>query len=327
MNTSNREGNKNFESPADEECDEQFWSVVQQLDALWGSNKLNGLIGVDKIGRFELIRCLGEGAFGVVYLGFDPASKRKVALKIPLPESLCLPGRLESFSDEFAACIAVDHPGVVRIYESGFGSGIPYIACEYIDGPTLADWLDADQPLPTWQIATQHLAKIATAISSIHAAGILHGDLKPANILLQKIGPAGACDLANWNPKICDFGLACQQHKGKWPYRNGIPLGSPKYLAPELFSNPDSPLGPALDVYSFGIMMFELLTGQHPFEAKTFVNLIDEIRFQNAPSLLEFDSTIPHALDDVVQGCLCKKPVDRNRSFPALVEILRSIVP
>ena len=278
---------------------------------------MSGLCGIQKIGRFELVRCLGEGAFGTVYLGFDPTSKQKVALKIPVPESTYSPETLESSASEFDVCKTFDHPGIIPIYESGIASGTPFVANEYIDGPTLADWLDADQPLPTWKTATRFLIKVATAIASIHEHGILHGDLKPANIFLQKTRQSEASDLPHWNPKISYFGFASQQRDGKWPYRNGIPLGSPRYLAPELYSNPDSPLSPAVDAYSFGIMMFEVLAGQHPFET----------RFQPSHSLLKYAPRLPSSLHEVVQGCIRKEPSARYHSFPDLVATLRSLVP
>ena len=323
MNLNNHERDEDHsEQPHHQEFDDQFWKIAEQLDKLWETSQMNGIVGIEKVGRYELVRCLGEGAFGVVFLSFDPVQNRKVAIKIPLPESLCHSDRLESFASEFTACKSIIHPGLVQIYETGFGSGIPYIASEYIDGPTLADWLDADQPLPTWQMATELLIKIATAIACIHQHGILHGDLKPSNILLQKIGHPEVFDLANWNPKLSDFGLASQQADGKWPRRNGIPLGSPRYLAPELFSHPDSALGPVLDAYSFGVIMFELLTGHHPFEKNSMVEFTGNMAPQKTPSLLEFDPTVPQGLDDAVQGCLCKNPADRLRSFPDLITLL-----
>ena len=286
---------------------------------------MNEIVGIEKVGRYELVRCLGEGAFGVLFLGFDPTYKRDVTIKIPLVESRYRSNQLKSFASNLSHFKSIDHPGVVKVYESGFANGIPFVASEYIDGPSLADWLDADQQLPTWQAAIQFLIKIATAVASIHEHGILHGDLKPTTILLDKTGNTEAFDLSNWNPKVSDFGFASQQLDGRWLYRNGIPLGSPRYLAPELFSNPDSPLSPTLDVYSFGIVMFEVLTGRHPFETRTLVNPSDKITIQQVPSLLEFAPRVPDALDDIVQCCLRKQAVDRYYSFSDLVEMLHSI--
>ncbi|MCB0339876.1 MAG: serine/threonine protein kinase, partial [Bdellovibrionales bacterium] len=218
-------------------------------------------------GRYEVIRCVGAGGMGAVYLACDPNYREfLVALKILYPGIIKSPETRERFRNEIVASYRVNHKNVVRAYEYFDEGDIQAYAMEYIDGGDLSEWiLDEDGNLHALPLedVVRILHQIACGIEAIHAAGIVHRDLKPENILLTKDGVA----------KISDFGVA-RLSGGISLTAVGAMVGTPKYVSPEYVE-----LGECDhrgDLFAVGIMGFELLTGRTPFHAESRVSVMME---------------------------------------------------
>jgi tetratricopeptide (TPR) repeat protein len=290
------------------------------------------------VGRFRLVRELGAGAFGRVFLAFDPELGREVALKVPWaegPPTLEMRGRLRR---EAMAAAGLCHPNLVPVFEADQAGSIPYIASAYCPGVTLAAWLkDQDQPVP-WRDAAALIATLADAVQHAHDRGVLHRDLKPANILLQDDGgmfpgcaerPAQASSsrrlpaLGSLSPRITDFGLAKFLDGDGAATQSGALVGTPSYMAPEQAAGRGREVGPAADVYSLGTILYELLTGRPPFRADGVLDLMDQVRTQEpvAPSRLR--PRLSPDLETITLKCLEKEPERRYATARALAEDLR----
>jgi serine/threonine protein kinase len=217
------------------------------------------------LGRFEVIRELGQGGFGVVYLARDPVLGREVALKVPRAEMLVSPEARRRFLREGRAAAGLDHPHIVPVFESGEIGPFAYIVSACCEGPTLSAWLrERTQPVAA-RVAARLVADLADAVQHAHDRGILHRDLKPSNILLQ----SGGDSTDSFVPisRITDFGLAriVEEAGVGEETRSGSPLGSPPYMAPEQAAGKRRDVGPAADVYSLGATLYEILSGRPPF--------------------------------------------------------------
>src|SRR5439155_2484867 len=217
-----------------------------------------------------LLRELGRGGFGIVYLAHDEELGRAVALKVPRVDALADPVLRARFQQEARAAAGLDHPNVVPVYEAGEVGPFCYIALAYCPGSNLADWLkQQNEPVPYPQAAAL-VATLAAAVQHAHERGILHRDLKPSNILLEwsREPEASATALASGSrlhdatPKITDFGLAKFTGGDGGPTQSGAVLGTPSYMAPEQAAGKGKTVGPTADVYALGAILYELLTGR-----------------------------------------------------------------
>ena len=259
-------------------------------------------------GRFEVVREVGRGGFGVVYLARDRVLGRNVALKIPLPERLASPEGRRRFMREAHASAVLDHPHIVPVFEADERGPIAYIASAYCDGPSLSAWLKAGtEPVPP-RAAAGMIAALAGAVQHAHDRGIVHRDLKPSNVLLQ--GPAGLdpaeADLSRLVPRVTDFGLAKLADEDGDETRSGAPLGSPPYMAPEQAAGRPRDIGPATDVYALGATLYEVLTGRPPFRGETPAETIRQVIEQDPipPRVLRPD--LPRDLETICLHCLKK---------------------
>jgi serine/threonine protein kinase len=226
------------------------------------------------IGRFVVIRELGRGGHGVVFLAFDPTLNREVAVKVPRPE--CLPSaeiRMR-FRREATAAARLDHPNLIPLYEAAEVGPVCYLVSAYCPGPTLAAWLKSHELPIAHRDAARFIADIANAVDYIHHEGILHRDIKPANVILQfptsiqhgvskdekDHRPLGAAV-----PRVTDFGLAWVDENATLLTRTGAVLGTPSYMAPEQADSKRASIGPATDIYSLGVLLYELITRRPPF--------------------------------------------------------------
>ncbi len=264
-----------------------------------------------RVGRFEVRQRLGAGAFGGVYRAYDPQLDREVALKVPHPGALDSPGRVERFLREAKAAANLRHPNIVPLYESGRDGERYFIASAFIPGTTLAEALEDRQAIdPQW--AAKVARALAEALAYAHEQGVVHRDVKPANVMLDGKG----------QPLLMDFGLASRKDEASKLTNDGAVLGTPSYMAPEQAGGKSGEAGPAADQYSLGCLFYELLTGQTPFSGAAEVQVFHHLRTE-PPSLQTLNSKTPADLAAVCLRCLEKDPARRFSDCAALAEDLR----
>jgi serine/threonine protein kinase/tetratricopeptide (TPR) repeat protein len=260
------------------------------------------------IGRYKILKKLGQGGMGEVFLAEDTSLDRKVALKFLPPLLQDDESAHRRFVREAKAVAALDHPFICNIHEVGeTRDGQDFIVMEYVEGRTLRDKL-ANGPLPVKE-ALRVAMEVAEALEKAHKAGIIHRDLKPANIMLMREGHA----------KVLDFGLAkkvvqedgTEQDISSALTREGARLGTPAYMSPEQVKA--EPVDHRSDIFSFGIVLYEMLTGIHPFRRRSAVETGSAILTDPPPPLPE---SLSRSLRQSVEKMLEKRPDDRFQSLP-----------
>ena len=271
----------------------------------------------EAVSRYRIQRRLGRGGMGEVYLAEDPSLRRKVALKI-LPAAVQDdPLRRQRFVREAQLAAGVDHPYVCKIYEAGEFQGVAFIAMEFIDGVTLTDHLRAGAL--SLSEAMRLCTEIAEALARAHEAGIIHRDLKPSNIMLTRDG----------HVKVVDFGLARQFDFGTGQTANETLLSSPQALSGTLdYMSPEQCRGASLDqrsdIFSLGIIFYQMLTGVHPFQRATPLESAIAILHEQPPSLSS-RMQCPLAVQQVVHKMLAKAVEARFQSTAELVKELAAV--
>lgn len=308
----------------------EFAALSQQLDHLWPPTATPHapLVG-RRLDQYDLRRVLGSGAFGVVYLAEDTQLRREVALKLPRPEVLVDPEKRQRFESEAALAASLDHPGIVPVYHAKLDGPAPYIASGYCEGPDLAEWLADQSELPAWRGVVLLVAQLADAIHYAHSRGIYHRDLKPANILLapqaEDSVPQRWC-LSDYLPLVTDFGLSKLADASLNDTRSSLLMGTPLYMAPEQIDRSIRIENEAaVDIYSLGIILFELLTGQPPVQGETYVEILDAIRNGKVSTLSKQRPDLPKHLDQVCLHCLETNPAARYDSAALLALDLRRV--
>ena len=282
-------------------------------------------------GRFQIMQTLGKGGFGIVFLAWDPALRRQVALKVPQPETLMTPDARKRFEREAQAAAGLDHPNIVPIYESGCVGTVSFISAAYCPGPTLEQWLvRQSQPVPV-RDAADLVATLARAVEHAHDRGVLHRDLKPSNILLQRRGADGPDHdednvLAGFEPRITDFSLA-KIADGLGPEtKTGVPFGSPPYMAPEQAEGKQRAIGPPVDVYGLGTILYELLTGTPPFGGESQLDILRQVIADDPLPPGRRRNEVPPELEAITLKCLRKTPEGRYRGPRELAEEPRAVL-
>jgi len=263
-----------------------------------------------EIPGYEVEAMLGHGGVGVVYRARHLRLKRPVALKMLLSGPFAQAGELERFLREAEAVAGLRHPNVVQVYDVGDVDGRPYLSMEYVEGGSLARRL-AGTPL-TPQEATLLMATLAGAVQAAHANGIVHRDLKPSNVLLTADGV----------PKISDFGLARRLEGETGITRTGVAVGTPSYMAPEQALGQPDALGPAVDVYALGAILYEVLTGRPPFRAATAASTVQQVVSQEPALPSRLNDKVPRDLETICLKCLEKDPQRRYGSAAEFAEDL-----
>ena len=311
-----------------------------ERDFTWAAADSQGLVDRQaqtnrtRIGRFEIVEELGRGGHGIVFLAWDPAARREVALKTPHPDSLFTPELRERFLREGIAAARLAHPNIVSVLEVNHSGPICYIVSTYCEGKSLATLLAENrQPIPL-VVAVEWVAQLADAVEHAHRNGILHRDLKPANVVLEP-GPVGLSDRKEVSglsvsadgrsliPKVTDFGLAKLTDSHDLRSRTGVMLGTPAYMAPEQVDGSLGTIGPSTDIYGLGTILYELLTGNPPFVADSQADVLRQIAAGDPHTPRELRHDLPRDLEAICLRCLQRRPRDRYSSAAALAVDLR----
>ncbi len=270
---------------------------------------------LETLGKYEIRRTLGRGAASIVYEGWDPAIQRRVAIKavqigdLADPETEELIGR---FRREAQAAGRLVHPNIVTVYDYGETPELAFIVMEFIEGPTLRTLLERPERFSVPEIA-RIMEDILAALEFSHERGVIHRDIKPANVMLT------GHDTATRRAKLADFGIARIESSNLT--QAGTIMGTPSYMSPEQF------LGEAVDarsdIYSAGVLLYQLLTGERPFEG-TISAIIHKVLNTQAPAPSRLTNASPPGMDFVVRKAISKRPEDRFPSAAAFARAIRT---
>ena len=262
------------------------------------------------LGRYEIVKELGRGSMGTVFLGKDPRINREVAIKTLRYEEIDTEELAEvkkRFFLEAEAAGKLSHPNIVTIFDVGEDYEIAYMAMELLDGTNLAKYCHKDNMLPVPEIV-RIICCVAWALDYAHTNGIIHRDIKPANIMI----------LNNGDIKVTDFGITRVMSSSKT--QTGVVLGTPSYMSPEQISG--NKVDGRSDLFSLGVVLFELLTGAKPFNGESIATLMFNITSSVPPAILELSPDIPHKLVPIVEKLLEKVVENRYQSGKDLADDL-----
>jgi serine/threonine protein kinase len=271
----------------------------------------------DRLGPFKLVKQLGRGGMGVVFLAEDTQLGRKAAVKVMRPEmSACDPRAYERFLREARAAAAVRHDNVVTVYQVGEENGVPYLAMELLRGTSLSNYLQKNAPsLPS---AIRLGREIADGLAAAHARGLVHRDIKPGNIWLEA---------PNGRVKLLDFGLArAASPEASSPDRltgSGLVVGTPGYMSPEQARGQE--LDERTDLFSLGVVLYLLCTGREPFAGANPMAVLTALAVDRQMPARAVNPKVPAALSDLIDQLLEKKPADRPASAAEVARALRQI--
>ena len=301
-------------------------NCVHLLELAWPRSQPNELGTPNTVGRFQIIRELGRGGFGIVYLAFDDKLERPIALKVQRPEAIISPELRKRFINEGRTTASLRHPNIAAVHEVGEAGLRIWSANEYCDAGSLGSWLPSVDRKRTFQKVAEVMVKLADAIGYAHKNGVLHRDLKPANVLLQRtrcIDEASDDEEPNLEPKLIDFGFSKVQDGKSSETRAGAILGTPSYMAPEQAAGQLDRIGPTTDVYGLGAILYELLTGCPPFCGDNDVATLRMVAEGHLVQPRRLSPTVPRDLEAICLKCLQTEPKNRYLSAAALAADLR----
>jgi formylglycine-generating enzyme required for sulfatase activity/serine/threonine protein kinase len=262
-----------------------------------------------QLGRYRITALLGSGGFGAVYKGHDDELQRDVAIKVPHPQRVARDEDADVYLTEARALAALDHPGIVPVYDVGrTDHGLCYLVSKFIEGEDLAHRLrHAGRPAPAE--AARVVARVAEALHHAHARGLVHRDVKPGNILLDREG----------QPYVADFGLAVREEDFA---RGPAFAGTPSYMSPEQARSEGHRVDHRTDVWGLGVVFYELLTGQLPFQGQTVAELIEQITTREPQPPHRLAADVAPELERICLRALGKRASDRYASLADMAEDL-----
>ena len=294
-------------------CAEQRSSAESLFSGIPNASETTGGKSIqpgDHIGRFEIRRVIGHGAMGVVYQAFDPRLERDIALKIPHIGTVDHEVT-ERFLQEARAAAAIDHPHLCTVHDSGEADGLPYLVMPLIQGLPLLEWLRDKSPPP--RQSAEVVLKLAKALDALHAAGIVHQDIKPQNIIIVGQG----------DPLLMDFGLAWKADPESKTQPADNMVGTPAYMSPEQVTGAVSEIDRRSDIYSLGVLTYQMLTGRLPF-AGTLTQVLAQIPHGNAPPPRSLQPDIDPELEQICQQAMAARPADRFQTGADMAAALQS---
>ena len=274
---------------------------------------MSNLIG-QSLGRYHILEQLGEGGMATVYKAYDTRLERHVAVKVILPQKLLAEKFIKRFDREAKALAQLSHPNIVKVIDYGEHEGLPYLVMEYIPGGTLKQKL-AGKPIP-WKQAIQMLTPVARALSTAHQNKIIHRDVKSSNILIAQ----------NGEPMLSDFGIAklLEADETLELTGTGVGVGTPEYMSPEQAQG--NAVDARSDIYSLGVVLYEMVTGRKPFQAETPMAVVWKLASEPLPGPKQFVKDLPDALEGLLLKALAKKPSDRFQSMDAMAKACEDLL-
>jgi serine/threonine protein kinase/tetratricopeptide (TPR) repeat protein len=267
-----------------------------------------------QFGRYKLLRTLGQGGMGAVYLAHDTQLDRPIALKVPFFTSTDGPEVLARFYREARSAATLNHPNICPLYDVGENDGTPYLTMAYIEGQPLGKLMKPNQPV-SQRWAAQIISRMAGAMFEAHQKGIIHRDLKPANVIIDQRG----------EPIIMDFGVARRLTESTKITQSGGMVGTPEYMAPEQVLADEKSIGPGCDIYSVGVILYKMLSGRAPFEG-TVGLVLSSIVTEDPKPPSEYRPGVDPRLEAIVQKAMARKISERYTSMADLARDLDAML-
>ena len=263
----------------------------------------------ERIGRFTVLGLLGRGAFGAVYRAHDPELHRTVAIKVPRSSFFGTKEEEERFLREARSAAGLLHPGIVKVHEIGEENSVPYLVTECIEGRTLSEVIAHRET--SFEESARLVQQVAEMLHSAHSQKVIHRDVKPGNILIDRSGA----------PHLSDFGLARHVEEAVSVTLDGQVLGTPAYMSPEQAAGDQVQVGPRSDTYSLGVVLYELLTGERPFRGSRSM-LVHQVLHEEPRPPRSLNQHIPRDLETVCLKAMAKEP---RRRYPTALQFAEEL--